>query len=109
MEEVSQTFSLIENKKFDVLELSTILLILASLFSIINLRILKLPMTIGLMILAIALSISLLLIGYFFPSMLNLAYTITESFDSVIIKLSFLKYILAIGSSFIILILILFY
>ena len=81
MEEVSQTFSLIENKKFDVLELSTILLILASLFSIINLRILKLPMTIGLMILAIALSISLLLIGYFFPSMLNLAYTITESFD----------------------------
>ena len=81
MEEVSQTFSLIENKKFDVLELSTILLILASLFSIINLRMLKLPMTIGLMILAIALSISILLIGYFFPSMLNLAYTITESFD----------------------------
>ena len=63
MEEVNQTFSLIENKKFDVIELSTIILILASLFSIINLRMLKLPMTIGLMILAIALSISILLIG----------------------------------------------
>ena len=81
MEEVNQTFSLINNKKIDVLELSTILLILASIFSIINLRMLKLPQTIGLMILAIALSISILLLGLFFPSILNLAYTITESFD----------------------------
>jgi|TARA_B110000438_G_scaffold55972_1_gene56029 monovalent cation:H+ antiporter, CPA1 family len=81
MEEVNQTFSLINNKKIDVLELSTILLILASIFSIINLRLLKLPQTIGLMILAIALSISSLLLGLFFPSILNLAYTITESFD----------------------------
>ena len=81
MEEVNQTFSLINNKKIDVLELSTILLILASIFSIINLRMLKLPQTIGLMILAIALSISSLLLGLFFPSILNLAYTITKSFD----------------------------
>ena len=81
MEEVSQTFSLIENKKFDILELSTILLILASFFSIINIRLLKLPMTIGLMILAIVLSIVVLILGFFFPSFMDLAYTITESFD----------------------------
>ena len=81
MEEVNQTFSLINNKKIDVLELSTILLILASIFSIINLRLLKLPQTIGLMILAIALSISSLLLGLLFPSILNLAKAITESFD----------------------------
>ena len=36
------------------LELATFLLLLASIFSIINLRILKLPQTIGLMVLAIA-------------------------------------------------------
>ena len=81
MEEVSQTFSLIENKKFGILEISTILLILASFFSIINIRLLKLPMTIGLMILAIALSIIVLILGFFFPSFMDLAYTITESFD----------------------------
>ena len=81
MEEVSQTFSLIENKKFDILELSTILLILASFFSIINIRLLKLPMTIGLMILAIVVSIIVLILGFFFPSFMDLAYTITESFD----------------------------
>ena len=81
MEEVTQTFSLIENKKFDILELSTILLILASFFSIINIRLLKLPMTIGLMILAIMLSVVVLILGFFFPSFMDIAYTITESFD----------------------------
>ena len=44
----------------EVLELTTLLLILASAFSLINLRLLKLPMTIGLMILAIALSLAVL-------------------------------------------------
>ena len=65
----------------DILELTTILLILASFFSIVNLRFLKLPMTIGLMILAIALSIVILIFGFFFPTFLDIAYTITESFD----------------------------
>ncbi|MAD59002.1 MAG: sodium:proton antiporter [Flammeovirgaceae bacterium] len=70
-----------ENKRLDILELTTILLILASFFSIVNLRFLKLPMTIGLMILAIALSIVILIFGFFFPTFLDIAYTITESFD----------------------------
>ncbi len=81
MEELSQGFTLIENRKLDVLELSTFLLILTSFFSIINLRYLKLPMTIGLMVLAIILSFVILIFGIFFPSFYDLAYTITESFD----------------------------
>jgi len=55
----------------EVLELTTLLLILASAFSLINLRLLKLPMTIGLMILAIALSLAVLGIGLVFPSFLG--------------------------------------
>ena len=81
MEELNQGYSLIENRRLDILELSTILLILASFFSIVNLRYLKLPMTIGLMILAIALSVIILIFGFFFPGFYDLAYTITESFD----------------------------
>ena len=81
MEELNQGYNLIENKRLDILELTTILLILASFFSIVNLRFLKLPMTIGLMILAIALSIVILIFGFFFPTFLDIAYTITESFD----------------------------
>ena len=38
-------------------------------------------MTIGLMILAIALSVIILIFGFFFPGFYDLAYTITESFD----------------------------
>jgi len=65
----------------DVLELSTVLLLLASVFSIINLRILKLPQTIGLMVLAIGLSITVLVTGLVFPSILNKVTAIIESFD----------------------------
>lgn len=65
----------------DVLELSTVLLLLASVFSIINLRILKLPQTIGLMLLAIILSVFILAIGLVFPSVLNSVSSIIKSFD----------------------------
>ena len=65
----------------DVLELSTVLLLLASVFSIINLRVLKLPQTIGLMVLAIGLSITVLVTGLVFPSILNKVTAIIESFD----------------------------
>ncbi|MDG2342352.1 MAG: sodium:proton antiporter [Cytophagales bacterium] len=81
MEEATQTYSLLETQKLDILELSALLLILASFFSIINLRVLKLPMTIGLMIMAIALSIVVLILGFFFPTFMELAYSITVSFD----------------------------
>ena len=65
----------------DVLELTTLLLIIASAFSLINLRLLKLPMTIGLMILAIALSLAVLGIGLVFPSFLAAATSLTKEFD----------------------------
>ncbi len=65
----------------DVLELSTVLLLLASIFSIINLRILKLPQTIGLMVLAIGLSFFILAIGLVFPSILDSVSSIIKSFD----------------------------
>lgn len=64
-----------------VLELATILLSLASIFSLINLRFLKLPQTIGLMILAIALSVSILILGWIFPDILNTVVFMTEQFD----------------------------
>ena len=63
------------------LELATFLLLLASIFSIINLRILKLPQTIGLMILAIALSAVILIAGLTSPELLTLATSLTEQFD----------------------------
>ena len=65
----------------DVLELSTVLLLLASVFSIINLRVLKRPQTIGLMVLAIGLSITVLVTGLVFPSILNKVTAVIESFD----------------------------
>ena len=65
----------------DVIQLSTVLLLLASVFSIINLRILKLPQTIGLMVLAIGLSFFILAIGLVFPSILNSVSSIIKSFD----------------------------
>ena len=63
------------------LELATFLLLLASIFSIINLRILKLPQTIGLMVLAIALSAVVLIAGIISPELLNFATSLTEQFD----------------------------
>jgi len=65
----------------DVLELSTVLLLLASVFSIINLRVLKLPQTIGLMVLAIILSIFVLITGLIFPSFLEAMTSLTQRFD----------------------------
>jgi CPA1 family monovalent cation:H+ antiporter len=56
-------------------------LLLASFFSIINLRVLKLPQTIGLMILAIILSIFVLIVGTIFPAFLKEATSLTKSFD----------------------------
>ena len=63
------------------LELATLLLFLASVFSIVNLRILKLPHTIGLMVLAIALSMVILVIGLVVPDFLSFATSLTKEFD----------------------------
>ena len=63
------------------LELAPLLLLLASLFSIINLRLLKLPQTIGLMVLAIFLSAGVLIAGQISPGFLDFATSLTEQFD----------------------------
>ncbi len=65
----------------DILELTTILLSLASIFSIINLRLLKLPQTIGLMILALILSVLVTVIGIVFPNIFETVAQITKEFD----------------------------
>ena len=64
-----------------ILEITTVLLLLASFFSIINLRLLKLPQTIGLMILAICLSLFVLAIGVIFPDFLDIVTGLTKDFD----------------------------
>ena len=63
------------------LELATLLLLIASVFSIINLRILKLPQTIGLMVLAIVLSLVVLVTGLIIPDFLSFATSLTKEFD----------------------------
>mgnify|MGYP001256282603 FL=1 len=65
----------------NVLDLTGTLLLLASFFSIINLRLLKLPQTIGLMILAIGLSVFILLTGLFFPKFLESVIEMNNSYD----------------------------
>ena len=65
----------------ELLELSTFLISLAAIFSMINLRILKLPLTIGLMVLAIALSAIVLIVGIISPEFLSIATSLTQQFD----------------------------
>jgi CPA1 family monovalent cation:H+ antiporter len=64
-----------------VLELSTILLCLASFFTLINIRLLKLPLTIGLMILALCLSFLVTVVGIIFPQVFETVTEITREFD----------------------------
>ena len=64
-----------------ILELSTILLCLASIFSLINIRLLKLPQTIGLMVLALMLSVVVTIIGAVFPFVFETVNEITKEFD----------------------------
>ncbi len=64
-----------------ILELSTILLTLASVFTLINIRLLKLPQTIGLMILALCLSVILTVVGIIFPQVFEAVTKITREFD----------------------------
>ncbi|MDG1022941.1 MAG: sodium:proton antiporter [Flavobacteriaceae bacterium] len=65
----------------NLLEFTALLLSLASVFSIINLRILKLPQTIGLMVLAIVLSLIIMISGLISPDFLNFMTQLTKEFD----------------------------
>ncbi|MCH1454109.1 MAG: sodium:proton antiporter, partial [Flavobacteriaceae bacterium] len=58
-----------------------ILLTLASVFTLINIRLLKLPQTIGLMILALCLSVILTVVGIIFPQVFEAVTKITREFD----------------------------
>ncbi|WP_420318712.1 cation:proton antiporter [Ekhidna sp.] len=64
-----------------ILELITLLIFLAAAFTLINITVLKLPSTIGLMFIALVMSISILVLGYFFPSVTEGAEHIIAEFD----------------------------
>lgn len=64
-----------------VLDLITLLIFLAAVFTFINISYLKLPSTIGLMVIALILSVLVLLSGYVFPVVTELALSIVSGFD----------------------------
>lgn len=64
-----------------ILDLLTLLIFLAAVFTLINITVLKLPSTIGLMAIALLMSIVILLLGLIFPSVTGGASHIIEEFD----------------------------
>lgn len=64
-----------------ILDLITLLIFLAAVFTLINITILKLPSTIGLMAIALMMSVVILLLGWIFPSVTKAAEVIIEEFD----------------------------
>ncbi len=66
----------------EMLDLYAILLSLAAIFSYINFRFIKLPTTIGIMLIAMLISVSLVILGHFgFESIQSKATTALESID----------------------------
>lgn len=64
-----------------ILDLITLLIFLAAVFTLINITVLKLPSTIGLMAIALGMSVVILLSGWIFPSIIGVAEAIVEEFD----------------------------
>ena len=64
-----------------ILELITFLIFLAAAFTLINITVLKMPSTIGLMLIALIMSMFILLLGQFFPALTEGAEHIMEEFD----------------------------
>jgi len=64
-----------------ILELITLLIFIAAVFTLINITVLKLPSTIGLMAIALAMSLTILLLGQIFPSFTEGATEIMSSFN----------------------------
>lgn len=64
-----------------ILDLITLLIFLSAIFTLINISVLKLPTTIGLMVLALVMSILILLSGLVFPGFYNAAEHIVQEFD----------------------------
>ncbi len=64
-----------------ILDLITLLIFLAAVFTLINITVLKLPSTIGLMAIALMMSVVILLLGWLFPALTGVAESIVEEFD----------------------------
>ena len=65
----------------DAYFIATILIFLSAIFGYINVRFLKMPNTIGLMIITIIFTLVVLLLSYFDPTLLNLEKSIISSID----------------------------
>jgi CPA1 family monovalent cation:H+ antiporter len=64
-----------------ILDLITLLIFLAAVFTLINITVLKLPSTIGLMAIALMMSAVILILGSVFPGIMEGASHIIEEFD----------------------------
>lgn len=64
-----------------ILDLITLLIFLAAVFTLLNITWLKLPSTIGLMAIALIASVFIVVLGLIFPAILNGASHIVEEFD----------------------------
>lgn len=64
-----------------ILDLITLLIFLAAVFTLVNITLLKLPSTIGLMAIALASSVVILVLGYFMPPIVQGAEHIIAAFD----------------------------
>lgn len=65
----------------DTYLIATVLIFLSAIFGYINVRFLKMPNTIGLMIMTIVFTLSVLLLSYFDPTLLNIEKSIISSID----------------------------
>lgn len=84
-----------------LLDLITLLIFLAAVFTLLNITILKLPSTIGLMMIALMMSFAILILGYFFPSLIDGAQHIVEGFDFEVALLGImLNFLLFAGALF---------
>lgn len=70
-----------ERKTMNLFPVLTILIVLAALFGYINVRFLKLPTTIGLMVVSIVFSMAMLVIGSFAPEVLALEADLVRQID----------------------------
>lgn len=65
----------------DLFTIATILIVLSAVFAFINTKYLKLPFTIGLMLIAIVFTLVITLLGNFSPALLEMADSLIESID----------------------------
>ena len=65
----------------DLFTIITILIVLSALFGYINIRFLKLPLTIGLMVVSIIFSLLVLVVGQYFPAVLEMEEDLVRQID----------------------------